>query len=200
MNPFLTFIGSFLILSVIFIVLQKGVHNSKSKKILMHLRSGNYEEAEAELNKASTKFFLSQFERESIRYNVYWMQQDNKKIEQQLDYMFTLKLNKFQKKSVLTLAFNYYVNKRNKKKSKKYLHEIKSYLDDSLIEHCQMMYDILISKQSNYIDVLKKQLLVGDNSDKSMTAYLIALQYENLKDTENQIKYQDLSKSYLENQ
>ena len=187
----------FLVSVLFFSVLKKKMSSVKQMKLIQLVQNEKYKEVEKELDSFSTKMLILPFNREFLRLNVYLLQQDEDLIKKQFDRMLSFKMSAQQKKEVLVRGFEYFLNKEDQKMSSKFLKDIKETEDEELIVHSQMMYDILLLKKTNYIDVLKGKIKSDNAMVNGMYALLISKQYGYLNDYENEKKYLDISQQYI---
>ena len=197
MNQTILFIVVFILVSISTISLQITFQKSKQKKIFELLKSGDIQAVEHELNSASCRMLIPAFNREFIKLNAYLLNQKTDKIDEQFDILFKTKMNDQQRKEALLKAFEYYVQLKDKEKSSALLQEIKNLDDYGLAAHSQMLYDILIDKSTNYIDVLTAKQNEGNNMNRGMNAYLISLQYGYLNKKDKEKEYLEKSKKYF---
>ena len=197
MNQTILFIVVFILVSISTISLQINFQKSKQKKIFELLKSGNVQAVENELNSASCRMLIPAFNREFIKLNAYLLNQKTDKIDEQFDILFKTKMNDQQRKESVLKAFEYYVQLKDKEKSSALLQEIKNFDDYGLAAHSQMLYDILIDRSTNYIDILTAKQNEGNNADRGMNAYLISLQYGYLNKKDKEKEYLEKSKKYF---
>ena len=197
MNQTIIFIVLFVLILISTFALQSTLQKAKINKIFKFMQSGNIVAVEQELNSFSTKFLIPEFNREFIKLNIYFSEQNSQKIEQQFEVLFHLKMNAAQKKELTLKAFEYYVQLKDKEKAQSLLEELKSFEDVGMVAHAQMLYDILIDQSTNYIDLLTEKLEEGNNMDRGMNAYLISLQYSYLHNKEKEQEFLNKSKHYF---
>ena len=188
----------FLIFVLVISTLTKVLENKKQLQLIQLLKEGKDKKLENELDSFSTKILIRPFNREFLRLNLYLFQQDDYTITKQFNHILTLRMNSQQKKEVLIRGFEYFLNNKNQKMSLKFLTDIKNMKDKSLIEHSQMMYDILLLKKTNYIEELIDKIKNENKMVKGLYALLISKQYGYLEDYENEKKYLDISKQCIE--
>lgn len=199
MNKSMNVIIVFIVFFVMLFLIEAYLKKMKQEKLFAFLQHGEFEQFEKELDSHICIWLIPKFNREFLRMNAYTMQNNLEKLESQFELLLNMRADEKQHTEVIVRAFDYYVNSGNNQKSKMLLEEIKKMNDQNLIDNSQMMYDILIEKNFNYIEKLNNELDYGTNMEKGMKAYLISLQYGYLNNLEKEKEYQDLSKSYFLN-
>ena len=135
------------------------------------------------------------------------MQNDSKKIENQLDMMFSkLRLKDEQKASVAKRGFYFYLEQQNHDKS---LEMLKMCESDNEYHNMKLMYDILAEKKSNHIHEIQERLKQLKESDSEphqekkirmgIFEYLIGLQYSYLNNKKMSQKYLNSALKNCEN-
>lgn len=189
---------------IILIILPQIAKRITYKKLTTHLGKREYEQFETLLDGFICTFSFRPYNREFMRLNAYFMQADTKKIEAQLDTMFTrLKMKEEQKAAVAKQGFYFYLENKNYTKAEKMLKICrKDAKNENEVHVMDMMYDILALQKSDHIQEIKSRLdsikkqpnLVNNPAQRvrlGIFEYLLGLQYayQNNKKT---------SKNYLE--
>lgn len=94
-------------------------------------------------------------------------------------------------------AFNYYVGLEDKKMSKKYLDLINGLSNERMKFEANRVYNIFILKTDKDLKDLLEELESMEDNEKGINEYLISVIYKNLKDTKNQKKYEELSRTHF---
>lgn len=162
------------------------------------LQNKDFDLLEKKLNSFSSKALFPRYMLESVRLQIYLVQDQKKKIDQQYRVVIESATTKKQKKEILSNAFEHYVFLSDAPKSRNLLEKIKKLEDESLIQRCQMLYDIFIEKSTNYIKPLEDKFLQLEGSEKMISAYLLSIQYSHLNNKKKAEYYAELSKQFFE--
>ena len=175
------------------------------KKLTEYLDQGKYKEFEQVLDGFWCTFSYRPFNREFMRLNAYFMQNDTKKISQQINDLFEkIKMNDEQRSLVAKRAFYFYLEQEKYEQAKKMLDICLQHDSNQVeVETMQLMYSILGERKSEHIrdikarlEPLKKETDAYTNPAKRVRIgvfeYLIGLQYSYLHNKKE-------SKKYLEN-
>ena len=117
--------------------------------------------------------------------NSYLLREDYAEANKLFDELLQLKLPNMQRVDLVIKAFNYFVGRENRTRSKELLDEIMTYQGERvepIKAECQLMYDTMILKRSDSIDALTKQIGEVDGAKRGRLEYLLALQYRNKGD------------------
>ena len=160
------------------------------KKLTKYLEQVKYKEFEKLLDGFWCTFSYRPFNREFMRLNAYFMQNDAKRIQKQLDNLFeNIKMNDEQKSSVAKQAFYFYMEQKKYAQAKKMLDICQAHdTNKNEIETMQIMYSILGERKSEHIRDIKAQLEPLQKEKDAYTnpakrvrigvfEYLIGLQY-----------------------
>lgn len=160
------------------------------KKLTKYLEQGKYKEFEKLLDGFWCTFSYRPFNREFMRLNAYFMQNDAKRIQKQLDNLFeNIKMNDEQRSSVAKQAFYFYMEQKKYAQAKKMLDICQAHdTNKNEIETMQIMYSILGERKSEHIRDIKAQLEPLQKEKDAYTnpakrvrigvfEYLIGLQY-----------------------
>lgn len=187
-----------IIVLVLLLIIPQILKRATYKKLTNLLGTQQYEKFESTLDSMVATFSFRPFNREYMRLTSYFMQNDSKKIESQLDMMFSkLRLKDEQKSSIAKRGFYFYLEQQNKNKS---LEMLKLCESDNEYHNMKLMYDILIEKKSDYIHEIQDKLkqLEKESDAQSNQAkvvrigvfeYLIGLQYTYLHNKKMSQKY-----------
>ena len=162
------------------------------------LQNKDFDLLEKKLNSFSSKALFPRYMLESVRLQIYLVQDQKKKIDQQYRMVIESATTKKQKKEILSNAFEHYVFLSDAPKSRNLLEKIKKLEDESLIQRCQMLYDIFIEKSTNYIKPLEDKFSQLEGSEKMISAYLLSIQYSHLNNKKKAEYYAELSKQFFE--
>ncbi len=184
-------IGILLLLIAVFSILRY----LKQRKIFRFIQTQNFSELEKELDSITTRMLIKPYNRENIRLNMYLMERDKKKINEQFERLYPILKKPLQNQEFLTKMFQHYLFEQDEKRCKKLLGTIQESIQQASILHeAQMLFQIFFENSSAYINELKQKMETMENEQKAMCAYYISLQYENKKDEYHAQKYRELSK------
>lgn len=165
-----------------------------SGKLEQYLLMKDYDRLEKTLDSFFCKVTYTPFRREMLRLNGYSMQGDVGRVEQQFSFMFSkMRLTSEQEIILTQRGFYYYMEQKEYKKAEQLLNHLKK-IDSKnhSVKIMDIMYDILVRKETKYIDVLKASIKHLENSESKnigIIEYLIGLQYSYLNDADNMKTY-----------
>ena len=187
-----------IIFAAILFVIPKIIKNRQYKKLTEALSQQNYEEFEAILDNFFTMCSFKPYNREYMRLTAYLMQNDPKKIDTQIQFIFEkLKMKDVQEFAVATRGFYFYVETKNYKKAKEML-EIcqKTFNAPNELHIMELIYSILVEHESIYIQEIEDRLhaLPKNNDDattvrKGIFEFLLGLQYHYKNDKKTSHSY-----------
>ena len=184
-------IGMLLLLIVLFSLLRF----LKQRKILKFMQTQSFSKLEKELDSITTRMLIKPYHRENIRLNIYLMERDKKKINEQFERLYPIFKKPLQNQEFLTKMFQHYLFEYDEKRCKKLLNAMQESIQQTSILHeTQMLFQIFFENSFAYIDELKQRMKTMENEQKAMCAYYISLQYENKKDEYHAQKYREFSK------
>lgn len=166
-------------------------------KLILLLQQQQFKQFDELINKKSSTFLFPYFNSEYLKLNSYLIRGDQKQIEKSFDNLFKTNLSKKQKEDIYMKAFNYYVGMENKQKVKQIVAVIDTLNNETMQKEVHTIYDIFILKKANYIEVMEASFDELDDNSKGITAYLLSVQYSNIKDTKKEKEYRELSKKFL---
>lgn len=180
-----------LLLEIIFLFVRRGISN----KMIRVLFEGKEEEFEKLSHSFSAKF-LTKFEKEQIRFNVYNIQKEYSKVEESIARLEKLQLSKSKKRKIYPSIFYYYVNRKKIEQAKDYynrLQDIKAYKEKKDVERT---YDAYILSGYKYLDESLKQLKRVSKQELPALEKKIAKMYENKKINSEAKKYYRLAEKH----
>lgn len=166
----------------------------KQKQLLQLLNQKSFDELHNEFNSFMTRFLVPKYNLEYIKLNCLLLEHNKKQIDAQFEKLFSLKKSSHQQEDLLRKSFEYYLENKNKNQCEKILNLMDS-LD--IKQEAQMMFDIILDKKANYIDFLLEKAKTSTGENKAICYTLIAQQYCNINDKDNEQKYQTLAKNIL---
>ncbi len=171
-----------------------------SGKLEQYLLMKNYEKLEKTLDNFFCKVTYTPFRREMLRLNGYSMQGNTEKVHEQFTFMFTkMRLSNEQEITLTQRGFYYYMERKEYKKAEQMLKKLKKIdATHSSAKIMEIMYDILVKRETKYINILKaaiKNFEESENKNIGIIEYLIGLQYSYLNDKKNMKIY--LSKAKI---
>ena len=175
---------------IILLILPQIIKRVVYKKLTTYLGNRQYEEFEKLLDGFFATFSFKPFNREYMRLTACFMQNDKKKIEAQLDNIFSrIKMKDAQKAAVANRGFYFYLENKNYKKAEKMLKLCQKTDENANDVHVmEMMYNIMaLHKSENLQEIkdrlepLKKESDAYTNQAKRVRIgifeYLLGLQY-----------------------
>ena len=177
-------------------VYAKRKNNKRSElenKAATLMMQGNFKELYSFLNSTEALKGLSKYNRAYLKTNGSIMDGNDSLIEQSLNEIQEVKMNKQQKTEVYFNAFNYYIDKDLKEKVDYYKELLLKNVNDSqTLNYIDRLYDTKILKSDKYLNEILEELS-SKNKVNKITDYLLLVEiYKNLGDTQNANKYNDL--------
>ena len=108
-------IGILLLLIAVFSILRY----LKQRKIFRFIQTQNFSELEKELDSITTRMLIKPYNRENIRLNMYLMERDKKKINEQFERLYPILKKPLQNQEFLTKMFQHYLFEQDEKRCKK---------------------------------------------------------------------------------
>lgn len=167
------------------------------RKMVGYLENGDYSTFYNEIDKKSTKFLFPKSSILDLKLNAALVQKKKKESTQLLEEICAMPLTISQKETYYMKAFNFFVGINDEKNCKKYLNLINELSNDRIKYEANRVYNIFILKNDKYLKDLLDELETMEDREKGVNEYLISVIYKNKKDTENQKKYEDLSKKHF---
>lgn len=167
------------------------------RKMVGYLENGDYTTFYNEIDKKSTKFLFPKSSILDLKLNAALVQKKKKESTQLLEEICAMPLTISQKETYYMKAFNFFVGINDEKNCKKYLNLINELPNDRIKYEANRVYNIFILKNDKYLKDLLDELETMEDREKGVNEYLISVIYKNKKDTENQKKYEDLSKKHF---
>lgn len=179
------------------------------KEMFKYLEQKDYEAFENKLDSFLCRISFRPFNREFFRLNSYFLQEDSKNIDRQIDFLLnSMKLSDKEKSVVINKGFNYYLIAKNKKKCRLMLNDMKVLSKDDIeLRNNRMLYDVMLDKKFLYIEEIENLLekLKENNEDNSkdmqigIFEYLLGLQFKYKNESEEMTKHFSESLKYCKN-
>ena len=179
------------------------------KEMFNYLEQKDYEAFENKLDGFLCRISFRPFNREFLRLNSYFLQEDSKSIDRQIDFLLNcMKLNDEEKNVVINKGFNYYLIAKNKKRCKLMLNNMETISKDEIeFRNNRMLYDVMLDKKFSYIkeieNLLRKLKENNENNSKDMQIgifeYLLGLQFKYKNDLKEMTKHFNESLKYCKN-
>lgn len=166
----------------LFFSIKKRTVYKQLQRCMAEERWGDFERL---LDGKLTSMLYPRYNRDYLRLNSYLLREDYAEANKLFDGLLQLKLPNMQRVDLVIKAFNYFVGRENRTRSKELLDEIMTYQGERvepIKAECQLMYDTMILKRSDSIDALTKQIGEVDGAKRGRLEYLLALQYRNKGD------------------
>lgn len=167
------------------------------RKMVGYLENGDYTTFYNEIDKKSTKFLFPKSSILDLKLNAALVQKKKKESTQLLEEICAMPLTVSQKETYYMKAFNFFVGINDEKNCKKYLNLINELPNDRIKYEANRVYNIFILKNDKYLKDLLDELETMEDREKGVNEYLISVIYKNKKDTDNQKKYEELSKEHF---
>ena len=170
----------------------------RSDKLVQLIQMGNIDGFMQLAESKLTKFLFPMYNVEYLKLNALILEGNKRKINDQFDKMLKFRLGKKQDEDLSMKAFNYYLGMEDKHRTKDLLERIQKFTNERMKEEVQMMYDIFIVKSSSYIESMEEELKEQNEEQKSITEYLLSVQYENAGNKAKAKEYEELYKKHTE--
>lgn len=185
----------FVIVLIVCVVGVLWYKNKTFNNILKCLKEMNYQGVLNIIDSFGCKTFFAPFNREEIRLNAFFLMGDSEKISEQFDLLLNMRINKKQKMDVVVKAFYFYVDEKNQEKALQVLNKIKALNDEALTSECELLYDIMLLKKTDYVDMMEDYVKTAKAGfDRGMFHYLLAVQYGYLDNKKKQVEHLRVAK------
>lgn len=155
------------------------------KRLQQYMSEERWGDFERLLDGKLTSMLYPRYNRDYLRLNSYLLREDYARANELFDELLQLKLPNMQRVDLVIKAFNYFVGRENRTRSKELLDEIMTYEGERvepIKAECQLMYDTMILKHSDDIDAIKAQIESTEGAKRGRLEYILALQYRNKGD------------------
>lgn len=187
---------AFIVVLIISVFGTQWYKRSTFNKLLKCLQNQEYDKFFKILDSLGCKYFFAPFNREHMRLNAYFMMGDGEKIRNQFDLILNMHINKKQRLDVSMKAFYFYVDEEDKVKAKEILDKLQGVSDETMYEQCNLIYEILLLKKTDYIDVMEEHVKECEPGfDRGMFHYLLALQYSYLNEHKKEMAHLRVAKT-----
>ena len=168
------------------------MRNRQFNKLQRLLADQDYEAFRTAIDSRLSRWVFPAYNRTYFKLSAAIMQDDFEETYRLLDELLQARVNKEQRTDLVYKAFNIYISQEDKKNAAAMLKEIKTWEDEKaqpVKRDCIRTYDIVILKKSDHIKEMKEELEGLSGQARGHAEHLIALQYENLGDTEKRDEY-----------
>ena len=187
---------AFIVVLIISVVGTQWYKRSTFNKLLKCLQNQDFDKFFTILDSLACKYFFAPFNREHMRLNAFFMMGDSTKIREQFDLILNMRINKKQRLDVCMKAFYFYVDEEDKVKAKEILDRMQGVTDETLYEQCNLIYENLLLKKTDYIDVMEEHVKACEPGfDRGMFHYLLALQYSYLDQKKKEMEHLRIAKT-----
>ena len=188
---------SLAILAVLFLLTEYGKRAS-FRKLSSLLSKGEYDAYFAYLDTPLVKYLYPKYNRLYMKLNGLMFKEDHAQIQKMFDELLSYRITKKQRKDLVLKAFNYYIERGDKKNTKTLLDEIDTWEnEDTQKKESHKLYDIFILKKYNYIEEMEAVLDQLSGMNLGFMEYLLSLQYENKGDQEKSKMYLERSQEHM---
>lgn len=186
------------VMIVVFIATQY-LKQSIFKKLLKNLQKGNFDIYFKTLDSFGCKYFYPVFNREYMRLNAYVIKGDKEKVEETFETLLRMRKAKKQELDVAIKAFYYFLDEGNKSKCQELLSILEKNGNEAVLNECQIIYDILLCKETKYIDMMEEQLKDPEckGVNRGMFDYMLGLQYSYMKNHKKEVHHLQAAKKEL---
>lgn len=170
-----------LAISLFFTVKKRTVY----KRLQQYMAEERWGDFERLLDGKLTSMLYPRYNREYLRLNSYLLRENYADANKLFDELLQLKLPNMQRVDLVIKAFNYFVGRENRTRSKELLDEIMTYQGERvepIQAECQLMYDTVILKHSDDIADIERQIKDADTAKRGRLECMLALQYRNKGD------------------
>jgi len=156
-----------------------------TKRLTNHILMNDFDGFDKDIKSLSARIFMRPFNRDYLRLNAAFLENNKAKITKEIGILETRKLNDRQKVDFYRNAFSYYMNQGNKKDSARFIEKLKECKNTDLAVEAQLIYDVQFNKKKDGIEEVIKMAESALTSQKPFYYSLIAQMYSNANDEEN---------------
>ena len=186
MNGYVIASVVFLVIIIVFFPVCRQIY---FKRMMRDVNSLDFKAFEKDVDSFWCKMAFSAFERESLRLSMYEMTGNFAEGDKLVQMMENMRLNKKQKAELGERGFYLYLEQGRVKKARHMLELCKQNGSEKQAQNLEILYSVLLCKESKSIDILKEKVAALEN-DQNVGAkqavgtfeYLIGLQYSYRKD------------------
>lgn len=190
MNPFLIVAAILVIvLMVAAAVLRRFLDSS-----LEHLLAINqYDTAIQVLDKRLTRILFSTLKQYYLRFSIYQAAKKPQLARKMLDHLLGMRVSSRRRLVLVAIAFNFYIEQKDKHAAREMLEEIERSGNKQLIEDCRAAYEIVFQKDSSRIEEMEAMLSEASPQMRQKLYHLLALQYQNRGNKKEARRYEQLA-------
>lgn len=167
------------------------------KRLTACMEQGDLDGFQALAGKRLVKWLIPPFHLHYMRLNIYLLQEDEKKTDEAFEVLLNMKVGRQMRQDVTLKAFHYYVQRKEREKSKKLLEQICTYQNREIAEECRMLFDIYVLGRSNYIDSMLSELPKLPSAQQAVREYLLSVQYQNRGEEQEAKAHEERSAALL---
>lgn len=187
-----------IIISLLFVLIFVKSKRNQFIKLNSLLINRDYKGFELAINSFKTKILFNKGELTTFLINKALMTENEKEMNTLIEDAIKMRLSNNKLIYLLMSTYNYYISKRNEKRSTHLLELIKEHGNAQIIEEAEIIYSVYILKNDQYLDLLLERLETRDEVYRGVDEFLISMIYENKKETALAKKYRELSKEHME--
>lgn len=180
------------IVVVISLAVDIGLNIYKKKlndKLMNLLLSNNLKEFDELLAKKSTKFFVTVYSSLVLKMNKAALTKDTKLMNEVMSEISKIKTNEPQRLFVYSKAFSFYLAEKDSKRVDLCYKKIQECKDSPTKQYIQMVYNTIVEKKYDYIDVALSMIGQVSAQDEENIKLLIGTMYQNKGDENEAQKY-----------
>lgn len=148
--------------------------------------------------KKAVRLLVPPFNLHYMRLNLYMMQKNEQKIDEEFDILLEMKTGKLMRQEIVLKAFYYYVKLKSGKRCQPLLEELHTFANEDTKKECDILYDIYVLKKSNHIGELLENIEELPLEQRAINEYLVSLQYLNQNKPDLAKEHEERSTAYLE--
>lgn len=174
----------FLALIVVYFIASEGSRRYYDAKFEGFFNTGHYDQALETLNKVPARVVMTTYRQYYLRFLCYQAQDNEEMATRMIELLVRMRNSAKRQAQTLAVAFNYFTQIGKKDRAKELLAQLKSVkgVDQSVVQDCQLTYDIVFSKSHAYIGQMEKMLKKAPAQLQGKLCFLLYKQYENKGD------------------
>jgi len=161
--------------------------------LLKYLEQRNYDAFFSLLDTRFMKFAYPLYNQRYMKLNAYLLMENHEETQNLLDTMLSMRTTKKQRTDLVGKAFHYYVRQNDQMHAKQMLEEIKTWNNAAMTRESQIIYDVFLLKQDQYIEEMEQRLATAKGIKKGFLEFVLSRQYENRGDQNKSLYYRELA-------
>lgn len=153
------------------------------------LARGDFATYQKILNSDTTAKVMNNFTREKLRLRGYVLSKEEEEIKRLVDKLLSMRLSAQNEEEFIVTYYHYFLNKEDETYIQIFLDRIAKMNNPALLKESNQAYDVLIKKQTTYIEEMDKQIEKARGFSLGLIVYLMGMQYLYLDDKKNAQMY-----------